>query len=536
MSQHEPVNFGKYVLLERIALGGMGELYRCKIVGDEGFEKTAALKKMLPHLADQEEVVKSFIDEAKLAALLQHPNIVQVYDFGVIDHTYFIAVEYLVGENLKAVVAESARKNLPLSLEDILRIGAQICAGLDYAHNLRLPDGQSTSIVHRDVNPRNVFLTYDGQVKIIDFGIAKAASRSTGTESGLLKGTLGYMSPEQADGRTIDHRSDIFSTGILLYEMLARKRMYQGDFFQILARMKNANFATPESISESLPRRVSAILNRALAKEPEKRYQSAGEMLLDLEDCSFEFGLRPSAHKLSAYLTELFPLDLRTSRLSRQELSEIGNGSELIADTLKSTPMRGKTLPIIHDAAAALAPGQGESAPPNLPIQKRSFLKVLGADNRITRILLVICAVTIFFMVPFLLPSYDLDTLEGGQTTMKEENNQIAELLRGARTSFERNRLTVPANDCAFYYYSKVLQLDPRNPVALQGCHTIANRYAQMAEEKFRNFAYDQARRYVESGLRVVPDHEVLLALSKEVNAPLSSRFVRSVKCLLGGT
>ncbi|HUJ88749.1 MAG TPA: protein kinase, partial [Syntrophorhabdales bacterium] len=337
MPEFQPARFGKYILVERLATGGMAQLYRAKILGVQGFEKLIAIKMILPHLAKEHELVSSFIDEAKLAALLNHQNIVQIYDFGSMEESYFISMEYLFGKDLRGIATKSKEKNLPVSLEYALYIISRVCSGLDYAHKLKDFQGKALGIIHRDISPQNIFVTYEGDVKILDFGIAKAASQSTITQYGMIKGKVAYMSPEQAAGKFIDRRSDIFSTGILLYELATGSRMFTGDStMQILAKVREAEFEPPESVMPWLPAKVFTILKRALAKEPDQRYQSCGEMLGDLEECMVELSLRPTAGGLAHYMKELFRDDIvaedqvirEVSGITRAEKSELKPGPE----------------------------------------------------------------------------------------------------------------------------------------------------------------------------------------------------------------
>jgi serine/threonine protein kinase len=306
MSELEHQRFGKYLLLSRIAQGGMAELYRAKLIGDEGFEKLIAIKTILPHLSEEIDLVKSFIDEAKLAAFLQHPNIVQIYDFGSVNSTYYIAMEYLYGKDLKLITERYKEKELPLSIENALYIATQVCAGLDYAHKLKDFRGRPLNIIHRDIGPHNIFISYDGQVKIIDFGIAKAAIQNTKTQDGSIKGKMAYMSPEQALGESIDHRSDIFAMGILLYEMVTHKRMFEGDAFRVFAKVREADYTPAEIVNEALPRDLCRIIDKALTKDLEQRYQSAEELLTDLENCMHGLSISPSYRDLSQYMKGLF--------------------------------------------------------------------------------------------------------------------------------------------------------------------------------------------------------------------------------------
>jgi serine/threonine protein kinase/Tfp pilus assembly protein PilF len=307
MPDFQPIRFGKYILLERLATGGMAQLYKAKITGIQGFEKLIAIKMILPHLAKEKEFVTAFIDEAKLAALLNHQNIVQIYDFGSMEDSFFISMEYLFGNDLRAIWVRAREKNLPISLEYALYIVARVCAGLGYAHELKDFQGNSLNIIHRDISPQNIFVTYQGEVKILDFGIAKAASQSTVTQCGMIKGKVAYMSPEQAAGRAIDQRSDIFSTGIVLYELIAHSKMFDGDStIQILTKVRDADYRPLQDIVAGLPPKVYAILDRALAKNPDERYPSCSEMGSDLEECIVELGLRPTARGLSQYMRTLF--------------------------------------------------------------------------------------------------------------------------------------------------------------------------------------------------------------------------------------
>ena len=306
MTVFEPKQFGKYQLLDKIAIGGMAELFRAKLTGAQGFEKLIAVKKILPNLSREANLVTAFIDEAKLAALLHHENIIQIYDFGSMDDQYFIAMEYLFGKDLRTITRTAGARDLALGLENILYIVSRICAGLDYSHHLRDLQGKPLNIIHRDINPQNILITYEGQVKIIDFGIAKAASHNTQTRENLIKGKLAYMSPEQANGQKIDHRSDIFSTGIILYELLAARRMFSGETMHVLSLVREAEYDPPEEVIPDLPDKLNAILHRALAKDPDERYQSAGEMLADIEEFMFELSLRPNARSFAGYIKELF--------------------------------------------------------------------------------------------------------------------------------------------------------------------------------------------------------------------------------------
>ena len=306
MSNFEPIRFGKYLILDKIATGGMAELFRAKITSVEGFEKLVAIKKILPNLTQDSNLINMFIDEAKLAAMLTHQNIVQIYDLGSMEGAYFIAMEYIQGKDLRVLSNKSKEKGLPLPLEYALYITSRICSGLDYSHNLKDFQGNPLKLIHRDISPQNILVTYEGEVKIVDFGIAKAARKTADTREGLIKGKVAYMSPEQAAGKTIDHRSDIFSAGILLYEMITGVRMFDGADLNVLDKVRNADFQKAETIVSELPAEVSEILRRALARAPSRRYKSCVAMLADLEECLSSFAVRPRAEGLSHYMKALF--------------------------------------------------------------------------------------------------------------------------------------------------------------------------------------------------------------------------------------
>lgn len=330
----------------------MAELYRAKIVGDQGFQKIVAIKKLLPHLTSVDTLIKAFINEAKIAAFLQHQNIVQIYDFGTMDDSYFIAMEFLTGKDLRLTTNKSKEKYLPISLETALYITAQICDGIEYAHKLRDFQGKHLGIIHRDISPPNILITYNGQVKIIDFGIAKARNQSVDTQVGVIKGKVAYMSPEQAEGKIIDHRSDIFATGILLYEMLARRRMFNGeDTLQVLSQVREARFKAPEDVIDCKYPELFDILRRALAKEPDQRYSSSAEMLADIEKLLNRLPHRPLAQNISHYMQDLFGEEIEAEELAMRRAVQAGVPEEQ-KDTAQSVsePERIHKSPVLNDS------------------------------------------------------------------------------------------------------------------------------------------------------------------------------------------
>lgn len=298
--------FGHYELIEHIATGGMAEVYKAKMKGLEGFQKIVAIKRILPHLTDNDEFVTMFIDEAKLAAQLQHPNIIHIYDLGKIERSYYIAMEYIDGLDLRTILSKLQAKGLRFPLSLALYVGARLADALDYAHRKRDFKGQAMALVHRDVSPQNVLISYEGEIKLCDFGIAKAASKASHTRAGALKGKLQYMSPEQAWGKDIDYRSDIFSLGLVLYEMILGQKAFSGDSeLSILEQVRSPRIPPPRELDPSLPQEVEEILLKALQANREQRYQTAADMAKDLEAAIRNQEPAPSAASLSAFLCDL---------------------------------------------------------------------------------------------------------------------------------------------------------------------------------------------------------------------------------------
>ncbi|MCA9650517.1 MAG: protein kinase [Myxococcales bacterium] len=296
---------GRYTLLHRLAVGGMAELYVARQGGIEGFEKIVALKRVLPHLAEDPQFVKMFLDEARFAASLDHPNIAHVTDIGEADGEYFFAMEYVHGANLLEVLRRG--DHVPLSLECALTIVVGVAAALHHAHEQLGPDGRPLGLVHRDVSPSNVLISHNGAVKLTDFGIARAAARTSVTTKGQTKGKAGYMSPEQCRGDRLDRRSDIFALGILLYEVtLGVRAFYAPNDFAILGRIARADYIPPHEIDEQYPEPLAAIVARAMAKDPEDRFRTAEEVQVELEEFARDHGLRLSTVELSRTMEALF--------------------------------------------------------------------------------------------------------------------------------------------------------------------------------------------------------------------------------------
>jgi eukaryotic-like serine/threonine-protein kinase len=330
---------GKYRLLAELGQGGMATVYLAVALGDSGFRKLAVVKVLRPELAIDDEFVEMFLDEARLCAHLSHPNIVHTYDVGVDESGHLIAMEYLDGASMHAAKAKLGRNGGPFSFAFQAKVLLEVLEGLRYAHELKDYNGRSLELVHRDVTPHNIFITYDGQVKLLDFGIAKAATSSVKTATGVIKGKLTYMAPEQARGDPVDARADLYAVGVMLWEAATGKRRWPAGITEpaLFARLANGELPeSPDGAGHGLPLEIDAIIMRALAPLPEDRYQTAA----DLRDA----------------------LDSVVSRLPPVSLRALGG---LLSTTFEVE--RGRIRDIIEEQFAAIETGAAPSAPHQLP-------------------------------------------------------------------------------------------------------------------------------------------------------------------------
>ncbi len=274
---------GDYLLLEKIAQGGMAQVFKAKTVDPNGIERLVVIKRILPHIASDPEYVNMLIDEAKIAVHFNHGNIAQIYDLGRVGEDYFMAMEYVDGKTIGQILRDFKDRGIPIPIDLIVYCISELCHGLDYMHRKSDADGKALGVVHRDISPQNIIVSYSGTVKIIDFGVAKSIGKLSQTESGVLKGKFAYMSPEQAEGDEIDLRSDIFSCGILLWELLTQERLFKkATNKDTLKAVRAAHFIPPSKIRNDIPAELDRILEKALKKKKDKRYQSAAEMGNDL--------------------------------------------------------------------------------------------------------------------------------------------------------------------------------------------------------------------------------------------------------------
>jgi serine/threonine-protein kinase len=346
---------GRYYPIARLGRGGMSEVYLAIARGPAGFNKLVVVKRLLSSLASDPQFLEMFLDEARLTARLNHPNIVQTNEIGVSEGTYFIAMEYLDGQPLLKVVQRLHPRPLPVDVA--LRIAGNVAAGLHYAHTLTNFDGTALGIVHRDISPQNIFLTYSGQIKVVDFGIAKVAGQTTETAAGILKGKIAYMSPEQMGGGGLDGRADVFSLGVVLYETLTGRRMWGGPTrdVNIVKRLVTGDIpSAPRLVVPDLPQDVDRICQRALEADPQKRYPSALEMHKDLEASIARLSHRTSEREIGEMIAEMFEQE-------RQVMAKIIEKQLSLIDTSKEGAMRSLTAISLPAATMSLGPVRGSS-------------------------------------------------------------------------------------------------------------------------------------------------------------------------------
>jgi serine/threonine protein kinase len=308
----KPMPFGKYLLLDRIAVGGMAEVFGAKAFGVEGFERIVAIKRILPNMVEDDEFIAMFIDEARIASLLNHANIATIYELGRHDEAYFIAMEYVSGRDIRLLIDKFKKRGQTVPFPMAAYILARMAEGLDYAHTRRDQHGQPLGIIHRDISPQNVLVSYDGDVKIIDFGIAKVSSRHQKTEAGILKGKFAYMSPEQVRGQSIDHRADLYSAGVMLYEMVTGTKLFSGESdFSTLEKVRAGTVRRPSEVNAKIPAELEKILLKALATDRDDRYQTGAELHDDLMRYVFSEKDVFSGKNLASFMKDAFAEEFR---------------------------------------------------------------------------------------------------------------------------------------------------------------------------------------------------------------------------------
>jgi len=391
----QPISFGKYTLFERIGRGGMADVFKARVQGPAGFERIFVVKRILPHLSDDPVFTRMFIDEAKLAARLNHPNIVQVFELGSVDNEYFMSMEYVRGRDLAETMRTLWARVGPPRPELVAYVGREMCRALAYAHDFTADDGTRLGMIHRDISPSNVMLSSDGAVKILDFGIAKAlgGDKDESTKTGTLKGKFAYMAPEQTVSNEIDRRIDIFATGIVLHEILTGRRLFKGENdLQTIEKVRQCDVPPPSLHNPLCPPEMDNIVLRALAKNPLERFQSASEMADALDDIVHAARFQPT--QLAQLMGSLFPADTGVeARSSSSQRSQPGTGSvspsrsntsalRLMAAASHSTPGRANstTVPPVPPARTGSLPRMGGPTPvvpppiPDINLRRKPLL------------------------------------------------------------------------------------------------------------------------------------------------------------------
>ena len=358
----------------------MAEVWRAKTFGAGGFERIVAIKRILPNIAEDEEFITMFIDEAKITVQLNHANIAQIYELANLSNSYFIAMEYVSGKDMRAVFDRCRKRGEPAPIPLTCYLIAQCAEGLDYAHRAKDKQGRDMNIVHRDVSPQNALISYDGEVKVIDFGIAKAAGKATKTQAGILKGKFGYMSPEQIRGLPLDGRSDIFALGVCLYEMLTGERLFIGDSdFSVLEKVRKVDVLPPSHFNRKIPEHLERLVMKALAKDVDDRYQHASELGEDLRAFMYSTGNAFARKDLAAFMRATFAEDYEKEKSRLTEYADIRAPEGMLAAAemgygVGSVPQMGgqaqspsavTSVPTMMPISAS--PGSTQGTAPGLP-------------------------------------------------------------------------------------------------------------------------------------------------------------------------
>ncbi|HEY7956864.1 MAG TPA: protein kinase [Polyangia bacterium] len=374
-----PCTFGRYQLLERLAVGGMAEIFRAKQTGVHGFEKILVIKRILPHLAADPEFLAMFVDEAKLQCALEHPKIVQVLEFGEADGQYYIALEYVEGMDTLGLLRACAHRRQRLPVRLAVHIACEVLDALDYAHGKRDDDGRALGIVHRDVSPSNVFISRRGDVKLGDFGIARAVEqqRQSKTQAGTLKGKYGYMAPEQVVGSEIDGRADLFAVGIVLAEMLMGRRLFTAATdLDVLLMVRDARLDRLDRHGNDVPPPLRDILNKMLARDPAGRFPTAGATRDALQEFLYEARQRVSPTDLGGFLETLRGDQVAPAPMGESGLLMLGEDTRARRDAAERHRLdvvRASQDPAMQRAAREVerSVGQSSELPRMVPIEPR---------------------------------------------------------------------------------------------------------------------------------------------------------------------
>jgi serine/threonine-protein kinase len=388
-----PARFGRYLLHERIAIGGMAELFFATAPGDPLLSKGCVIKRVLPMYSEEKQFIEMFLDEAKLGAQLSHPGIARIYDLGVQDKSYFIAMEYLAGEDCEDIIEATQKRGRAGAWPVACAIVERAAEILHFAHEVKGADGKPLNLVHRDVSPSNIFVTYEGDVKMLDFGIARWAHRLGQTMIGFVKGKAGYMAPEQAEGKGSDRRSDVWSLGVCLYELITARPLFEGETtLELALKTLRGNVQAPSSVAIEVPRELDNIVLKALAADPRARYATAAE--------------------LAAALRRLLPAQPRALIAKRMKLL-FGSGHRLVAPTRS-----------LEEPATEMAAPRADSAAETLLVSDHEGrLSSLSSET----------ATLLASDAPELRTQQGLDTLLKSNASLAPEETQNAQARRVAK-------------------------------------------------------------------------------------------------------
>ncbi len=332
-----PEKFGNYILLDKLAAGGMAEVFLAKKIGAGGLSKFHAMKRILPQYSANADFIDMFKTEAKIAINISHSNIVSIYEFGESNKQFYIVMELVQGKNLRQLFNKMRKREQKLSIEHIVFVINEVAKGLDYAHRcIDRTTGKPLNIIHRDMSPQNVMLSYEGEVKLVDFGIAKAESKIEATQAGTLKGKFGYMSPEQAEGMELDLRTDIFSLGIIMWEMIAGDRLFSANNeINTIRKIRDCHIPDLNKIEPGIHYDVVAIVNKALARDRSLRYQSANDMHRDLNKFLNKHYPEYTSQDFSHLIKQLYTQEILANREKMIEFSNLNSDSE--SDAVETT-------------------------------------------------------------------------------------------------------------------------------------------------------------------------------------------------------
>jgi serine/threonine protein kinase len=371
----------RYRPLYKLDSGGMAEVYVAEAESLGGFKKKVAIKRILPGLLKDERFVRMFLDEARLSLHLNHANIVSVFDLGKSENTYFIVMEYVEGTNLKSLLDRASKAGSVVPVPLTVWTLNEVLKGLDYAHNLMDSDGlRPLGVVHRDVSPPNILVSWNGEVKLTDFGLAKATMNLESTDPGVVKGKFSYLAPEAAHGRPVDARADIFAVGILAYEMLTGRRLFLGETdYQTVELVRRAQIPSMRALNPLVSEELEGIVGKALAREPEERYQTANEFADDLLGFLFSHSLKFGARDLSAFLKPI--------RASKPDPQSMAGPTNLILELIDDELLKFRSLDSSGNSPAPKAAGQGDDTVGAAPLAIEDFATTSAEHSPVPSVL-----------------------------------------------------------------------------------------------------------------------------------------------------